>query len=645
MKKILALILVICCTLSMTSCSIILSYVDELIYQALTAPCEHELELVPGKSPSCLEDGYEKYYRCLVCEQIFSDSRGLDLLYEPQRIAKSQHEFINGVCVYCKTVDPTRLPDPTCPHDVRTYVPPVPATCTAKGYIAYYLCECGAAFVNATTSELVGEVILDMIEHDYVTGYCTICGDRDEDYKITTVVANTRPFRNMLSVDGPLTEYALPSVGSPTVLVIPVNLDGTRASRAYISDINVAFNGTEKQTGWESVSSYYYKSSYGMLDIQFDVLDDWFVPRYTKAYYDAYMGADGEYGSCLIFEEALRYYDDTIDFSKYDSNDDGVIDAVWLIYNCDVDYHSNDTIYWAYMYNLNTDTEYDGVKPCNYGFAGIDFMYDDKTTEDDDVVYDNSKIKIDAHTYIHETGHLMGLDDYYDYDEGSGEGDYSIGAVEISKNLGLWNADMMDSNMGDHCSISKLLLGWVKPTVVEGVGSITLSLDSFTENGTVIMISNHSIETVYDEYFLIELYTNTGLNENDKPIINQADGSLEVIGIRILHVDARKNYVDGEVVLNDGGDLYPTGFMYDNSDEKYCFVKMLGACGEESPDGYAYEDSLYYVNGGVFGVDTYADYTYHSGEKLNFTIEVICENDSETDPGVTVRINVTSFNS
>lgn len=644
MKKLLALLLVICCILSMSSCSLILDYITDKLDKTLGESCEHELSAIPQSDATCFEDGYREYYLCSICQKMFSDSRGLNLIDVPERIEKLSHEFINGVCIHCKTVDETKLPDPNCRHNERTFVPESPSTCQTKGHIAYYLCVCGAAFADATSQKLVGDISLAIIPHSYKTGYCTVCGVRDKDYVITSVVANTRPLNNMLSVDGPLTEYSLPSVGSPKVLVIPVNLDGTKATKALLSDIEIAFSGTSKQTGWESVSSYYYKSSYGKLDLKFDVLDEWFTPKYSKSYYDSYTGPDGEYGSCLILEEALKHYDSKLDYSDYDSNNDGIIDAVWMIYNCDVDYKSDDSIYWAYMYNLDTDTEYDGVIPYNYGFAGTAFMYDDKTTDDDDVIYDNTSIKIDAHTYIHETGHLMGLDDYYDYDEGRGEGDYSIGLAEISKNLGLWSADMMDANIGDHCSISKLLLGWITPTIIEGTGTISIPLSSFTEDGCVILISDHSIETVYDEYFLIELYTTTGLNANDKPILHQTSPSVPVYGIRVLHVDARKNYVDGEVEYNDGGELYPTGFKYDNSDEEYCFVKMLGACGEESMDGFAYEDALFGFDTDNFGIDIYEDYEYHSGTPLNFTLDVIAYTDSITEFEALLSITVTSFN-
>lgn len=638
MKKIIALFLIISCVFSMSSCSIVAGYIEDFFNDKLNDSCTHRLELVPAKSATCIESGYKAHYKCTLCLELFSDSRGLNLINAPETVSKLEHKFINGVCIHCKTVDESKLPDNNCPHTERTLVPESPSTCQTKGHVAYYLCVCGAAFADASTDELVGDITLELLEHDYQTGYCTVCGDRDKDYVFTSVVANTRPLNNMLSVDGPLTEFSLPSVGSPNVLVIPVNLDNSKATSATLSDIEAAFCGTSEETGWESVSSYYYKSSYGKLDLNFEVLDEWFTPEHSKSYYNNYSGEDGEYGSCLILKEAMEYYDERIDFSRYDSNGDRVIDAVWMIYNCEIDYVSSDSIYWAFMYSVDTEKTYDGVKPYNYGFAGVGFMYDDASTDDDDVIYDNSNIIIDAHTYIHETGHLMGLDDYYDYDEGSGEGDYSIGFTDVSKNLGLWSADMMDANMGDHCSISKLLLGWVTPTIVEGTGTITLSLSSFTESGCVIMISNHLIETAYDEYFLIELYTTTGLNENDKPILNQSDPTLPVYGIRVLHVDARKNYVDGKVEYNNGSS-YPTGFMCDNSDEKYCFVKMLGACGEESKDGYAYENSLFGVDGKDFGVDIYKDYKYHSGDALNFSIEVTGYTDSEA----TVTITVTGF--
>jgi len=60
---------------------------------------------------------------------------------------------------------------------------------------------------------------------------------------------------------------------------------------------------------------------------------------------------------------------------------------------------------------------------------------------------------IDAHMLVHETGHMLGLEDYYSY---SGL-ENPCGGV-----------DMMDLNVGDHDAYSKMVLGWVNPYVVDG---------------------------------------------------------------------------------------------------------------------------------------------------------------------------------
>ena len=83
-----------------------------------------------------------------------------------------------------------------------------------------------------------------------------------------------------------------PTVGtdssSPAILVIPVEFsDVTAASKGYtVSVINKAFNGTDGDTDYYSVHDYYYKSSYGKLDLDITVLDTWFKPKYASTYYE-----------------------------------------------------------------------------------------------------------------------------------------------------------------------------------------------------------------------------------------------------------------------------------------------------------------------------------------------------------------------
>lgn len=57
----------------------------------------------------------------------------------------------------------------------------------------------------------------------------------------------------------------------------------------------------------------------------------------------------------------------------------------------------------------------------------------------------DEKYYVDSSTYIHETGHLLGLDDYYSYNPNT------IGKV--------YGADMMDGNLGDHHLYQKFFWG------------------------------------------------------------------------------------------------------------------------------------------------------------------------------------------
>lgn len=388
-------------------------------------------------------------------------------------------------------------------------------------------------------------------------------------YDLDKLTSNKTNFGNRLDIDGPLTEGCLPSTGNPKVLVIPVNLDSDNKTDKLLNDIEIAFNGSSEETGYESVKTYYQKSSYGKLNIEFNVMKEWFTPKRNKRFYEYYYDDDTYAdGSTKILQEALAYFDNKINYSDYDLNNDDYIDSVWLIYNCDVDFEA-ESIYWAYTFWDYSDNVYDGKYACYYAFAGTDFM-DPNVNIDES--YDPKGITIDSHTYIHETGHLLGLEDYYDYDE-------SKGATG-----GLYGADMMDCNIGDHGVISKLLLGWVEPTIIAGPGSITLDLNAFSTTGDCIIVADRKLTSIYDSYYIIELYNNEGLNSFVKPI--------EGYGIRITKINAEKNLVGGTLELNDGD--YTCGFKYDNSDEKQLFVDLIYT-GEVKYNGYSLDNNILFT--------------------------------------------------
>ncbi len=383
-------------------------------------------------------------------------------------------------------------------------------------------------------------------------------------------------FKDNLSYNGPyFNKHNLPSFGSPKVLVVPVDLGGNKTDE-MLEKIEVAFTGkSDTKTGFESVSSYYSKSSFGKLNLQFEVLKDWFKPAKEPSYYEKYDLKNDKYyetGSGLIYNEFLYSYKDKIDFSQYDYDKDGYIDSVWMIYNVEPNF-SDTTFYWAYVtFSQNTSRKYNGCYPRNYAFASYYFI-EEKALEQKYgkklEVYDT--LDLDAHTYIHETGHLLGLNDYYDSDSTKG------------KEGGIYSAGMMDANQGDLNTIDKLLLGWVDPYVVyPNSDNFTYTIGSFTDTNDVILIAKNKIASIYNEYFLMELYTNTGLNEKDKPIEYPSNNVYVMeqklshtyydYGIRLLHINAA-------TTTEYEGKTYnmPMTFLYNNSTTRTLFADTVVA--------------------------------------------------------------------
>jgi len=326
-----------------------------------------------------------------------------------------------------------------------------------------------------------------------------------------------------------------PSVGTPKMLVVPVLFSDTNInslmynSSKIFSDLDKTFNGNNEDTGWESVSSYYKKSSYNNLEMSADVIDSWITLDKTlqeimnldvKTYKDPTW-----YIVDYVVEELKSQ---GMDMNEYDSNNDGFIDGIWLVYgerNYSHWSNQNDDIanfLWAYTFWENNNSPVIGNPKANaYCWGSYDFMYEG--------VNDKTTLKVDAHTFIHETGHMLGLDDYYDYDENS-------------KLNPAGCLDMMDYNIGDHNAYSKFLLGWVEPQVFNYEGG-TYTLNPFESSGDCLIITsspNTSISPL-EEYLIIEFYTPTGLNELDSTYSYASKYPLMFTqkGVKIYHIDAR----------------------------------------------------------------------------------------------------------
>lgn len=439
----------------------------------------------------------------------------------------------------------------------------------------------------------------------------------------------------------------LPSTGDVNLLVIPVLLpdyqtidldgDGKDDKENVRSNIQEAFFG--KDVAYESVSSYYEKSSYGKLKLK-GTVTDWFDISTSGLPFTNAVSIDVQ-DTFDVVESAIEWCKNILhmDMTQYDTDKDGYIDGVWLIYSCP-NYtnggpRTDENNYWAYTSWGNQNEDGDVTSPIYnlFGWASYDFLFEGY-----------GKSKLDTHTYIHEMGHFLGLNDYY-----SDSSQYSpIGRV-----------DMMDGNIIDHNSYSKMLLGWTKPYLVTGNAEIDLySMEN--ENACIVIPDDDYAGEdgkfdPFGEYLLLELYTNDHLNYKDsKEAVLNRPLAMNGKGVRIYHVDKRKFVTDttdsrnptckiyeGENIDSNhkfilpidnsrGASLYNSIFQLDYSYNLFDEIRMIekGNMDTFSTGGYQKDKSLF-VEGDVFTMEKYGknffpkQTTFNNGHTFSYTISVL----------------------
>ena len=353
-----------------------------------------------------------------------------------------------------------------------------------------------------------------------------------------------------------------------------------RGAENALRDIEAVYFGEPEDTYWHSLASYYKESSYNQLRFN-GIVAPWYRPvsdieRPEDTWQTAKEWAKSRTAAAQLADQVVNYYADDVskhyleltkedgtaftsgqDFLQYfDSDKDGFFDLVEMVYSApfyatDVAggvYKKgiNNDIFWAYCGDLSSYEDANVTRPSvnKYAFfsyytfveagklvegADGEFRFEKWTTNE----ISDGTAKMDAHTLIHETGHAIGLPDYYDT---SYSGKNPIGSV-----------DMMCMNVGDHNSYSKTQLGWVDPIVVTGATQVTIR--SFTDTGDCIMVPYRGFYKDHEEkgnssnieYLAIELYTPTGVNKTDSEHNYAGNYPLcpSIPGVKIYHVDSR----------------------------------------------------------------------------------------------------------
>ncbi|HUS87565.1 MAG TPA: M6 family metalloprotease domain-containing protein [Bacteroidales bacterium] len=312
------------------------------------------------------------------------------------------------------------------------------------------------------------------------------------------IVKNPYSFLNVLKTKSLLQSMDLKN-DEKTVInlcVLLVEFDNVTGNTARATFDNM-FNGDIPTT----VRTYYNDASYGEVEIQADVFD-WCRDNTTIA--------ERDYSNRVqqMLNNAITGTDSQIDYSKYDNDNDGAVDAIIMIYAGEFQKNNSSTYY-------------------DFGaFAGS--LGDTYKLTVDGVQINNmccsSELNADGERQavgvaIHELGHhIFGIPDIYDIAENtSGVGYWcTMGILWLD---GGWTPPML-------CAFSKEKAGFALPvTILENTDSLFTLATAYENRDAIYRINMPDNPT---EYFLIE---------NRQKIAN--DYFLPGDGLLIWHIDIK----------------------------------------------------------------------------------------------------------
>ena len=202
----------------------------------------------------------------------------------------------------------------------------------------------------------------------------------------------------------------------PVILMEFAKTDSDCVEFTFDKDVfETYFNGTTKTpctkstllSGYSSVAQYFRDASFGDLDIQFDL----YGPYTTDKGHDYYGHHDGDnyiYGAhrSALLTEAVKKSDADIDFTQYDSDGNGYVDMVYILYaGTGANSSGDENDFWpACLYYQSISTA-DG-KTINVIGGASELLV---SAED----YNGTAVRSGVGVPCHEMSHGMGLPDLY----------------------------------------------------------------------------------------------------------------------------------------------------------------------------------------------------------------------------------------
>ncbi len=299
-----------------------------------------------------------------------------------------------------------------------------------------------------------------------------------------------------------------PHVGTPKALVIMVDFSDQRFQYTK-NDINKLLNGTGYDTssgyhGYGSAAQYFNDCSNGKFRPKFDIVG----PYHLSKSYTVYGKGNDDTSSFL--KDVCTIANNDVDFTQYDSDNDGYVDLVYIIYagySAQWGDQKNPNAIWPKS-GIGDYGTYDGKHVYRYGVNNELAFYPSVWQ---DMKVDEATFKpylSGIGVFLHEMSHTMGLPDFYP----------TVTWSDISKydNQSMEEWDLMDGGENSYYGFyptpytawERELMGWTeKMDTLKNPANVTLTPLANGGKGLRVMNDN---DATGNEYYILESITKKG---------------------------------------------------------------------------------------------------------------------------------------
>lgn len=373
----------------------------------------------------------------------------------------------------------------------------------------------------------------------------TLTGERipgtelgDVPMELGSIYASRAPQAEML-------DSKVPSRGKVKVPVILLNYKDLSFTMVNpqddFSDFYNGAGGTNRNaTG--SVHDYFVCASDSLLDLEFDVYGPYTVSK-DMAYYGGNTSSSHMKNvDDLVHEAAQLASEAGVDFSRYDNDNDGVVDNLSIVvagYN-EAEGGDENTI-WPHYSQVYGSKSYSGKKIIGYLVIS-------------EYRGSGGKQQAGIGTYCHEFGHALGLPDLYDTQNSSR---YTVGTWDIMCS-GSYNNN--GCTPPSYSAFERFAMGWLTPIQLKEVGDYTLQPLIESNTAYLIAADEHNLSSMSpspNEYFLLENRQAVGWDANTEALVGT--------GMLVSHITFNHNTWNRNT-FNNGNILgYAIVGAYDSS--------------------------------------------------------------------------------